>query len=1009
MDPEPGSGAPAGRHRGGRRISSARPRSHLVRAAWLGCAIAAWLLAVPLARADGLTLDELETRDLRLLYLAPFQSYLAPHVARSFENSLAFQERLYGWTPYDKSTVLLADLSDYGNAGALVSPHNGVTVYIAPQSHTLETVLLSERMYSTFNHELTHVANMDQASSRDLAWRHFFGGKPAPTEEHPESILYNYLTVPRYNVPRWYLEGAASFMETWMGGGIGRAQSAYDEMVFRAMVRDDAHFYSNLGLVSKGMAADFQTATNAYLYGTRFDSYLAYVYSPQKLIAWLRRDNGSDAYYSRQFRKVFGKPLDAAWNDWIAWEHGFQEANLQRLRKYPLTPVQRITRTGLGSVAKSYYDARTNSLVGAFQYPGVVAYAGVISLADGKIRKLTDIKGPIKYLVTSTAFDPNARTLFYAADNLAYRDLMAVNVDTGTTRMLIRDARIGDFAFDPTDRSLWGLRHENGYVTLVQIPYPYKEWHQVHTWPYGTEPCEMAVSSDGAMLSLTVVHIDGHADLRLFHTADLKAGKVEAFDTVGFGQAIPEGFVFTRDGRYLYGSAYYTGVSNIFRYEIATRDLQAVSNAETGFFRPIPLDDGRLIVQEYTGDGFVPVYMNPVPVSDLGTIRFLGAEIASKHPVVKSWEVGSPSKVDLDKMITYRGKYRPLHELAYDGGYPIIEGYKDSVALGWHVRFADPAEFNRIDLDASYSPDNSLPAGQRLHFLARYQATHWRLEYRHNGADFYDLFGPTKRSRKGDAYLADYDKVLLYDDPRRLELKTGAAYYTGLDTLPGNQNVPSGFHEILSGKLELDYTNTRKSQGAVDHEKGWQWNVALNGNRAGGDDIPKLRGGLDFGFALPLHNASVWLYNAAGVAGGNQQNSLASFYFGSFGNNYVDDGEVKRYRQYESFPGFGIDALAARRFAKSMLELNLPPLRFEEVGTPGFYLGWIRPALFSGVLRADPGGGLASRSLYDLGAQLDLRFTVLNRLPMTISVGYAAGFEHGRQQDREWMLSLKIL
>ena len=31
--------------------------------------------------------------------------------------------------------------------------------------------------------------------------------------------------------PRWYVEGAAVFMETWMAGGIGRAQSAYDEMV----------------------------------------------------------------------------------------------------------------------------------------------------------------------------------------------------------------------------------------------------------------------------------------------------------------------------------------------------------------------------------------------------------------------------------------------------------------------------------------------------------------------------------------------------------------------------------------------------------------------------------------------------------------------------------------------------------------------------------------------------------------------------------------------------------
>ena len=69
--------------------------------------------------------------------------------------------------------------------------------------------------------------------------------------------------------------------------------------------------------------------------------------------------------------------------------------------------------------------------------------------------------------------------------------------------------------------------------------------------------------------------------------------------------------MFSHDGRYLYGSSYYTGVSNIFRYEVATGDVEAVSNAETGFFRPVPLADGRLVVLSYTGDGFVPAIIDP--------------------------------------------------------------------------------------------------------------------------------------------------------------------------------------------------------------------------------------------------------------------------------------------------------------------------------------------------------------------------------------------------------------
>src|SRR5262249_32082391 len=146
-------------------------------------------------------------------------------------------------------------------------------------------------------------------------WRHLFSGKVAPIPAHPESILYEYLTAPRTLGPRWYYEGSAVFLETWMGGGLGRAQGAYDEMVFRAMVRDNARFYDPLGLESEGVFADFQIGANDYLYGTRFYSYLALTYGPDKVMEWLKRGPDSHAYYEAQFKQVFGKSLDDAWAD----------------------------------------------------------------------------------------------------------------------------------------------------------------------------------------------------------------------------------------------------------------------------------------------------------------------------------------------------------------------------------------------------------------------------------------------------------------------------------------------------------------------------------------------------------------------------------------------------------------------------------------------------------------------------------------------------------------------
>ena len=68
----------------------------------------------------------------------------------------------------------------------------------------------------------------------------------------------------------------------------------------------------------------------------------------------------------------------------------------------------------------------------------------------------------------------------------------------------------------------------------------------------------------------------------------------------------------------------------------------------------------------------------------------------------------------------------------------------------------------------------------------------------------------------------------------------------------------------------------------------------------------------------------------------------------------------------------------------------------------------MRTAVFASSLYTDVGKARERRA-ESLGIQVDFRFTLAHRLPMTFSVGYAAGYEDGNKRDDEWMLSLKIL
>ena len=195
----------------------------------------------------------------------------------------------------------------------------------------------------------------------------------------------------------------------------------------------------------------------------------------------------------------------------------------------------------------------------------------------------------------------------------------------------------------------------------------------------------------------------------------------------------------------------------------------------------------------------------------------------------------------------------------------------------------------------------------------------------------------------------------------------------------------------------------------MDHEKGWRWDIIASADHANSDTIPKLRGGLDFGFALPWKHSSIWFYNSGGVADGDRLNTLTNYYFGGFGNNYVDDGDEKRYRLFYSLPGFEIDEIAGQDFFKSVLEWNLPPVTFKEIGTPSLYLAWLRTALFAGGMITDVGDSRYEQTYATLGFQIDLHFTIVHRLPMTLSLGYARGYVDGDKFDDEIMLSLKIL
>jgi hypothetical protein len=249
----------------------------------------------------------------------------------------------------------------------------------------------------------------------------------------------------------------------------------------------------------------------------------------------------------------------------------------------------------------------------------------------------------------------------------------------------------------------------------------------------------------------------------------------------------------------------------------------------------------------------------------------------------------------------------------------------------------------------------------------------------------------------------------VFDEPRRIDLDTDVMFAGDIDRLPQYQNIEVDVDRLFTFESILKGSNIRSSLGRVDDEKGMQWSMAVDGTRAAGEWYAQTHGTVDVGHPLAWAHSSLWLRSAAGVSSGDRDDPFANFYFGGFGNNWVDRGEAKRYREYYAFPGADLNEIAGQNFVKSTLEWNLPPLRFRRVGTPGFYVTWMRPAVFAGALLTNMDEKSSRRTVTNLGAQLDFQITTLSALDMTLSVGGAAAFEEDFAPRREFMISLKIL
>jgi len=951
-----------------------------------------------------------EKDGIELIYFGKRYSYLIPHVVGTYENALEFHKTCWNYD-HKKTQVILNDFSDFGHGGAMVMPTNHVSLGIEPYSFAFSIIPSSERFQWLFNHELTHVTLADKPNKTDKTWRKLMFGKVVRDEKYPLSALWSYLTVPRWYAPRWYHEGIACFMETWMSGGLGRAMGNYDEMYFRSIVAEKQPIYSMVGLETEGTTIDFQVGANSYLYGTRFVDYLAYEYGVEKLKSFYSRTDNSKAFFGKQFKQIYQKPAKKGWSDWTKFEYEFQQKNIEKITQFPLTNFSPITQKELGSVSKYGYNPATKKIYAAVNYPGVISQISEIDIRTGKIRKLADLDSPSLYHSTHLAYDPEGNRIFITEQNNNFRSLVMINGKTGKKKTLIRYSRTGELVYNTKDRSLWGIKHDNGYSVLVKIPEPYNKIVPMYSAEFGKSLFDLALSTDGEKLSASLSGVRGEQLVVMFSLADLEIG-IKKFKTVyELEDNTLTQFQFSNDDKYLIGSSYFTGVSNIWRISLDDNTrFELLSNTETGFFMPLQYNPDSLLVLKFQRDGMIPGIIPIKVIEDANSIEYLGNLVSQKNPIVKEWSLEPANSAIADSGSIKEGDYHLLKKMKLNSAYPDITGFKNTIAAGYRLNFSDPVGITNLDLFIGTSPWSNYADNQKIHAQLEWKYWNWTLLANYNKTNFYDLFGPTKRSRAGYSVGLNYNKSFTLQKPLIYRFDLAAAHYGNLEVLPQYQNVATPIRDLQAASATFSVEKLRKTLGGVDDEKGYSWEMNMAGMLAGGEVYPSVESHQSIGFLIPrIRNTSFWIRNSVGQSLGDRTSALSNFYFGGFRNNYIDWQPTEQYRKPMAFPGVEIDEIKAYNYIKTLGEFNLKPFRLRNVGTSWLYPTYLKTTFFATHLLTDFDHDSLRRNIFNAGIQADLQLVLFSYMKTSWSAGYAMKFENETENRSQFMFSVKLL
>jgi hypothetical protein len=892
--------------------------------------------------------------------------------------------------PHTRTHIVLIDALDDANGWATPLPYNLITLYITqPFGESIFGVgYYDDWMRLLITHEYTHIVQLDMVNSLPEVLRNIFGN----------------LYFPNMLEPIWLTEGLAVYEETELTAG-GRNRSPASDMILRMAVLEN-----NFPDISH--AANFTEqwpdGEVPYLFGGSFTAFIAKKFGREKLADLSLKYSGrwwpflvNDTAIS-----VLGSDYTELWREWKNDLSERYETVRNRVIAQGLSKSHQLTRRGYMNLAPAispdgkqvaYYDQNAD------EHPAI-RLMNVDGSDDHKIVDSVNSSAPgIAWRRDGGGFYYTRIEVVHNTD--LYDDIYYYDLERRREFRVTRNLRARDPAPSPDGTRLVFVSNGLGKTRLASLTLsdmPAKPAH-AEDIDWLTEDSENQYESprfspDGQKIVVGVRQPDGYKDIWIL---DSRGNKLEA---LMHDRAVDGGAVWGPDGRRIYFSSDRSGIFNVYVYDLASRQIDQVSNVLGGAFMPaLSPDGGKIAFADYSSRGFDIRVMDNQP----GLLK-AAAPYRDPYPVMK---------YDEPQVNTAQSPYDPWQTLPPRLWLPNF-GHSDysGTLAGLFTFGADAIQRHSYTLSALYGPSR-----QRTwyDFNYRYDGWYpslnfraWDIDMTYSGllqqqTGLYASSDYVERSRLLDVSLAF--PLLKLDTQHSLSFGYRRNYVSSLTQLPpwtGYDGVIPAEGLLASGQVDYLFNNAKKYGYSISPEDGrsLELGYAQFGQKIGSDfDLKKYSIDWHEYIDLPIEHQVLLLRAYAGKSTGDVIPQRA-FQLGGVGPGdmliNVDDQTVY-------LRGYPANQYRGQKVGLATVEYRFPIENLENgIGNMPFFFKRLHGDVFAEAGNAWDNAFDSSDLKRSVGAEASMDMTLAYFLPITLRFGLYKALDD--QRDRVGDISIFV-